>query len=523
MKSATLRSFIAVHTWVGLIAGFVLFIAFYAGAITVFNKQLHVWETRSATKETPQSLAQAQPLIDAVLAAHPPAKEGFFLKLPSEYESRLELDWDERKPDGGEIEHHFRLAPDGSLLDVKPVSALSHFLVRLHYTAGLPVQLGTYVLGLVCVLYGLALVSGVVIYAPGFFKDLFALRIGRNLKRLWQDAHNAIGILSLPFHIMFAWSSAILTLGLLLMAPFQFLVFDGKLLNLVQPDIFISKPVAAAGIQAPIVPVQDLIEIAVRQVPGMQMTYLRYKHAGDVHGLVELYGDVAQHTLTGTAAVVLGSSDGKLERVLSPSSFSPGTMFLRGLTSLHYGDFGHAAVLWMYFVLGMAGAFLFYSGNLLWIESRRKHRLREQPRNTRWMAQGTLGVCLGCVAGIAALFLVNKLLPAGPDGLAVWEERTYYAVFFAAIAWAFMRPPARAAHELLMLCSVLSLLLPFAQWHAGGVNPLLSAWRGETVIVVVDLMALLFAWIYWCMARAVLRRGLHGDPHSVWSLQALPS
>jgi hypothetical protein len=44
-----------------------------------------------------------------------------------------------------------------------------------------------------CVLYGLALAS-VIIYAPTFFKDLFALRIGKNIKRMWQDAHNAIGI-----------------------------------------------------------------------------------------------------------------------------------------------------------------------------------------------------------------------------------------------------------------------------------------------------------------------------------------
>ncbi|MFM2086826.1 MAG: hypothetical protein RLZZ237_1695, partial [Pseudomonadota bacterium] len=157
MKSSTLRSFVAVHTWVGLIAGFALFIAFYAGAIAVFNKQLHVWETHSAKKETPQSLAQAQPLIDAVLAAHPQAREGFSVKLPSEYEPSLLLDWHERKPDGSVIEHNFKLAADGRLIDAKPESELSHFLVRLHYTAGLPTQLGTYLLGLVCVLYGLAL------------------------------------------------------------------------------------------------------------------------------------------------------------------------------------------------------------------------------------------------------------------------------------------------------------------------------------------------------------------------------
>jgi uncharacterized iron-regulated membrane protein len=126
------------------------------------------------------------------------------------------------------------------------------FIYRLHYTAGLPRSWGIYVLG-VCVLYGLALASGVIIYAPTFFKDLFALRIGKNIKRMWQDAHNAIGILSLPFHLMYAWSSAVLALGVILLAPFQYLVFDGKLLQLVGPDISAAAPPKAAGV-APLAP-----------------------------------------------------------------------------------------------------------------------------------------------------------------------------------------------------------------------------------------------------------------------------
>ena len=61
-------------------------------------------------------------------------------------------------------------------------------------------------------------------------------------------------------------------------------------------------------------------------------------------------------------------------RVVEPQTFTPGTTLLRGLTSLHFGDFGHLAVKWLYFILGMAGAFLFYSGNLLWVEARRNRR-----------------------------------------------------------------------------------------------------------------------------------------------------
>ncbi|NHZ94222.1 PepSY-associated TM helix domain-containing protein [Massilia sp. CCM 8734] len=521
MKSSTLKTYIALHTWVGLVAGFALFIAFYAGAITVFTKQLHTWETPSSARAPIASEAGAQALIDAVLHRHPSAEASFTLLLPSVNEPHLTLDWDERDANGGQTEHQFRLAPDGALLDVKPQSELSHFLYRLHYTAGLPASWGIYVLGLVCILYGLALASGVVAYAPLFLKDLFALRIGKNLKRMWQDAHNVIGILSLPFHIVFAWSGAVLALGVLLLAPFQFLVFDGKLLQLIEPDIAATAPLKAAGVAGPLLPADQLLARVRQAAPGMLVTHVYYQHAGDANAHVIAYGDIGQRTLTSSAAVVLKAGSGAVVRVMTPQQYSPGTTFLRGLQTLHYGNFGHVAVQWMYFVLGLAGAFLFYSGNLLWIEARRKRQAQRQPLSGRLMAQATLGVCLGCVAGVSAVFLVNKLFPAAPGELPLWEERGYYAVFLASLAWAFIRPPARAAWELLALCATLTLAIPLAQWAASGVHPLLSLWRGQWVVAGVNAVALVAGCAFWKMGRAALRRGRDGDLHSVWSLRAV--
>ncbi|WP_313759694.1 PepSY-associated TM helix domain-containing protein, partial [Diaphorobacter nitroreducens] len=63
--------------------------------------------------------------------------------------------------------------------------------------------------------------------------------------------------------------------------------------------------------------------------------------------------------------------------------------------ALHMASFGGTAVLWLYFLLGLAGAWLFYSGNLLWVETRRKAQrkgvgtsgaLPEQRRDTALMA-----------------------------------------------------------------------------------------------------------------------------------------
>lgn len=523
MKASTLRTYIAVHTWVGLVAGFALFIAFYAGAISVFTKELHTWETPSSARAPMESEARAQALIDAVMRQHPQAQESFVLHLPTLNEPHLAVHWDEHAKDGSETEHEFRLAPDGALLDAPPQSELSHFLYRLHYTAGLPADWGLYVLGFVCILYGLALATGVVAYAPQFLKDLFALRIGHNLKRMWQDAHNVVGILSLPFHIIFAWSGAVLALGVLLLAPFQFLVFDGKLLQLIEPDIAAAAPAQASGVAGPVLPADQLLARVRQAAPGMVVEQVHYQQAGDANGQIVAYGDIGQRTLTSAASVVLKAGSGDMVRLLTPQQFSPGTVFLRGLQTLHYGNFGHVAVQWIYFLLGLAGAFLFYSGNLLWIEARRKRQAERQPLSGRLMAQATLGVCLGCVAGVSAVFLVNKLFPAAPGSLPLWEERGYYAVFLAAVAWAFIRPPARAARELLALCAGLTLAIPLAQWAASGVNPLLSLWRGEWVVAGVNAVALAGGCAYWKMGRAALKRGLEGDPHSVWSLRAVPA
>ncbi|RZA29213.1 MAG: PepSY domain-containing protein [Proteobacteria bacterium] len=519
MKSSTLRTFIAVHTWVGLVAGFCLFIAFYAGALTLFHKQLRIWETSSSTTQAPESRARAQSLIDTVLAAHPRARDRFFLRLPSYEAPRMVLEWEEPVPGGGkDIEHHFSLRPDGTLEDAAPYSQLADFIYRLHYSAGFPPSWGIYLLGLVCVLYGLALASGVIVYAPTFFKDLFALRIGKNIKRMWQDAHNAIGILSLPFHLLYAWSSAILTLGVILLAPLQFMVFDGKLLALVEKDISVTQPTRPSGIPAPLRDTSALLADAGRAVPGIRIESLFYEHAGDAKGRVIVYGTVEGRTVLAQAAAVLDASSGTALRTVTPRDASPGTTFLRGLQRLHFGSFGGAAVQWTYFFLAMAGAFLFYSGNLLWIEARRKRRQHAQTRASRLMAQATLGVCLGSVAGISALLVLSKL---APSNLPVWEERGYYVVFFAALAWAFLRPPARAAHELLLVCAMVTAMIPLAQWARSGIDPLHALQRGDRVVASVALVALTFAILYWKMARAVLRRGRDGDPYSVWSLRSV--
>lgn len=511
MKAATLRNFLALHTWAGLLAGMALFIAFYAGAITVFTHEVGNWNLRgAAAEETPDPVARSQQLLDRLLKEKPAAAESVYLVLPGDHGPQPSAYWYEAAT--GES-HRFVLDEHETLRHDRFGDGLADFIYDLHFTAGLPKPWGTYLFGVVCLLYGLALVSGVVICAPGFLKSLFALRLGKNAKQMWQDAHNAIGILSLPFHVIFAWSGAVLTIGLLVMIPFNSLVYDGKLMQLVERDFYGAPQKLASGTAKPILPVAELLTRGQAAMPNLEMEGIGITHIGDANAQATLYGEIDQRRLNRLAAVVLDATTGKVSASYSPETMTPGMWMLRGLQALHYGSFGRTAIKWLYFVLGMAGAFLFYSGNLLWIESRRKRRKQTQPRSARVMAALTLGVCLGCIAGVSAIFVAAAMYPQ------MRVAPVYYGVFLICFAWACMRQPARAAHELLWACTLLTALIPISGWIGMQENVIASALHGHWNRFAVDAVAVLFAITYALMARSTRRRGQRGDPNSVWALR----
>lgn len=515
MKAATLRSFLTVHTWIGLITGMALFIAFYAGAITVFTHELQDWQRPALAVPADEApVAQAQALLDAVLVRHAEDEGELLLTLPGTRGARSVAYWFDET---SRTRKEYVLDEAGRLADSNTRAGFVQFVYDLHFTVGLPLTPGMYLFGVVCVLYGLALVSGVVIYAPVFFRDLFALRVGRNLKRLWQDAHNVIGMLSLPFHVIFAWSGAVLCIGYLLLAPFQILVYENKLLEILEHDLEASSHVEPAGVRAPMLPLTEVLRLAAVELPGLEAQSIGFHDPGDARAQVAVFGRAEQRRLASNAAVVFGAADGVFVAKVEPVQYTPGRAFLNALTALHFGNFGHYTVKWLYFLLGLAGAFLFYGGNLLWIEARRRRRQAEQPLRTRVMAALTMGVCLGCMAGVSATFLAGALLPD------VWVSCTYFIVFFAAILWACIRPPTRAGHELLWLCALLTAAIPLAGWLGHGEHLIAAFGNGHWHRFFVDVTALAMAAAFWRMARATLRRGRTGDPNSVWALRQVPA
>ena len=516
VKASTIKTFTDVHTWTGLGAGLALFIAFYAGAITVFTHELDAWDNYGIAKSEAGDIRQANELLSEVIATQPVAGETIRLNISSPEHPGNHVMWFERLEDGDFKRHDFHLNEDGTLDTSGNTSELAGFIYALHYNLGIPTDWGLWLLGVICFIYGIALVSGVVIFIPNFVKDIFVVRPGKNKKRFWLDTHNIVGVLSLPWHIMFAWSSALLAIAIFLLAPFQLTVFKDDITSRLGSELGVVQAPEPSGIPGAMLTAGALLDIARLEVPGLEPTQLRVSNVGDSNATVRVIGKTHSEHMEPYANIVMMATDGRILSVSQPETASAGATFYRGLIALHFASFGGYLTKWLYFILGLAGAYLFYSGNLLWVESRRKRRSQQQTPASLFLARLNSGVCIGCMAGISAAFLASRGLADLADR-AYFMKGAYYGVFFAAILWSFVRPVATGTRELLQACALLTAAIPILDIALLDTTPWSAAAQGHYELLTVDLMAIVAAACFWFMAAKLNKRAISGDPNSVWA------
>ena len=502
------RMYREVHGWVGIISGLALFIAFYAGALTMFELPLQRWASAPVALSPPPSLEQTPALVERVLAAHPEAAKSYEITLAPDAARPARMSWTVRQPGdhAGEGEQFFAsLGPDGSLEVVREgPSQVAQLIDILHQQVGLPFahEISMPIMGAIALLYTVALVSGLVVLLPSLVSDLFALRIGRNVKRMWLDLHNVLGLFSLPFHIIMALTALVFAFH------DQFYDAQGLVLGGEDPE-----PVEqiAAGPPAAVLNPAEIVRRLQQQAPGFEPQVLAYRQAAGGSRSLSVQGSDQRYGMRGATYGMAGVDPAT--GTITETDYMPGmqdgwSATVTSFFALHFGNFGGDAVRWAYFLLGLAGAMLFYTGNLLWVESRRRRERTsgavEQTRATRILGALTVGVPLGCVSGISVTLAVARLLPGTSYGL---HSAIYYAVFLALAGWALLRGAARSGGELPIVAAVATLCIPVASFAIG-----------RSPVLLVDVTATVLAIALLLASRSARRRAVDGASDSVWSL-----
>ncbi|WP_217474798.1 PepSY-associated TM helix domain-containing protein [Stutzerimonas stutzeri] len=503
MKRSLTQSMAWLHTWCGLLLGWVLFAIFLTGTLAVFDQEIDWWMQPELTDRA-QSATAAADVAQRWLMTHHGDESNWNISLPTERSPALAVSVGERRRGGG-----------GTPLDPltgEPVQAREtiggNFFFHFHYTLHMPRLLGVWVVGFAAMAMLVALISGIIIHKK-IFKEFFTFRPAKG-QRSWLDGHNASAVLLLPFHLMITYTGLVIFFLIYMPAAIDAL-YDGD----AQAYFREAQPARAAE-QARSEPrgmgnEQTRRDDTARLAPAAPLLAL-----GEIVSRAEAhYGDgmIAALTVSNpgradaqvTARPVLGNRieltkgegmtfngvTGELIQAPDPSRISQLTQ--RVMAGLHFAQFGGYPMRWLYFICGLVSCAMIASGLVLYVVKQRRQTKISQAF-LRLVESTNVAVVAGLSLACIALLWANRLLPAELADRQAWELRLFFGIWALSGVHARLRQPLQAWREQLMVTAGLALGLPLLDLAI--IHPAFDGTR-LALLASVSLIGLLIGWAAW--------------------------
>ena len=500
MKEGFRQAMAWLHTWLGLIFGWLLFAIFLTGTLSYFKEEISHWskpEIQRHALDPAASLAVAQ----RYLQANASDASSWFIRLPSEREPAISVNWRDKNAvgrrgfTGKELD-----ARSGEVVEARE-SRGGEFFYRFHFQLEMPHPWGRWLSTFCAFIMLLGLVTGIITHKK-FFKEFFTFRPGKG-QRSWLDGHNAIGVLVLPFHLMISYSSLVIFMYMVMPAGIlaSYGSADGYFADLFGRD----QTVPAAGAAAPLTSLPALYAKVQTQVPGARMGFIQVQNPNDQNARVSFTRSAADHvaykrsetwTFDGVSGATL--SQGAPESVAMMTSFT--------FVGLHMGNYAGPWLRWLYAVFGVAGTAVIGTGLVMWLGKRQLKHARQPnlPGELRLVEVLNIASMSGLLLGVAAFFWANRLLPVTLAGRADGEVNAFFIVWALALVHAALRPGRRAWGEQLTLGALAFAGLPLLNGLTTGQGLNHSLAVGDWAMAGFDLTALVTGLLLAWTARRML-------------------
>ncbi|MDR1275652.1 MAG: PepSY domain-containing protein [Candidatus Accumulibacter sp.] len=522
------------HTWTGLLLGWLLFAIFASGSLSFFRSEINFWmhPELHRLRDDARAIAHAR----RILEREAPDSRQWTITLPGPRDPTLFVAWrvdgasmassataraqdranaptgGQRRPAHGLRPETRRLALDpstGEILKLREGSGAT-FLFRFHFQLhGVGWFIGRWIVGVAAMIMLVALVSGVIIHR-NIFKDFFTFRPNKG-KRSWLDAHALVGVVSLPFHFAITFSGLLL-LGALLMpsvvrsgysnvpnAPnFTMDIRGGRdRFNLAPPS---GKPAALAELA----PILDAAQNAWGGEKAGSVVVTNPGDASATVAVIQTHGNSLANRGVARRALFDGATGARLE---TPIEASPSAIVAvwNALVTLHMGRFATPLQRWLLFLAGVSGTLMIASGLIMWRVSRFKTpgRSEDAPFGYRLVEVLNVSGIAGWLVALGAYFWACRLLPDALAARGDWEVRVFFLAWVVSFVHAAFREHLRAWVEQLRFSGALIALLPLINGLTGGAPLFRSVVAGPWQVAGFDIFALAAGALLLFVARKV--------------------
>ena len=502
------------HTWAGLLAGWILYAMFLTGAVSYFKDETSQW----MRPEQPHQREMADPAlvaqrVTATLGKIAAGSSQWSFELPGERTSVIDSFW--RTPGAAAGKRTFEQASFDPVTGQRTSARKTlggEFFYRFHFQFYyMPVLWGRWLAGLCAMFMLVAIVSGVITHKK-IFVDFFTFRWGKG-QRSWLDAHNALSVFGLPFHAMITYTGLVTLMAMYMpwgaqtafRTPAERQAMTSQLSAFIQPG----KPGEQS---APLAPIDAMVREAEARWGRDRIGRVTITNPGDITARVAVSRGEAARVSMSPQYMLFDGVTGKLIEVKDRVG---GAAETRGvLYALHLGRFSELQLRWLYFIVSLAGTAMVGTGLVMWTVKRRQ-KLPDPARphvGFRLVERLNIASIAGLSVAMTGFLWGNRLLSSGISARDEAEINLFFAVWGATLLYAFVRPARRAWIELLWLATALLALLPVLNAMTTDRPLWRSIAQGDWVFAGFDLMMWAFAALHAALALRVTRQRARVKP-----------
>ncbi len=515
-----------VHTWAGLVLGWLLFAIFATGTLSFFKSEFNLWmrpEMHGLAATSPDVADRAQ----AALHRHAPGVTQWIMRLPDERLPAVTVLW--RDSANGRFQTLLMDPATGQSIGTRETMG-GEFFYRFHFELRTAHQSrwalqGRWIVGVATLLMFIALLTGVVTHRR-IFKDFFTFRPTKGGQRAWLDAHNVSCVLALPFYLVITFSGLMIFHTLYMPAGIAaayatprgtdsqayFAEMQGD-----EPGARSARRARGAAEAAAPLPPLDLATM----VAGAHRTWgdarignisARRDADGTVVEVTRHDGDRLQY---GPARLRFDGATARQLALIDPQT--PAIKTYRVLYGLHLARFAGPGMRWALFGFGVLGSLMIASGLVLWSVKRRAQAQRKPgdaglPFGERLVASLNVGLMGGLPLAVAAFLAANRLLPLSTPGRADAELAWFFGTWGAGLAIGLLRPDRRGWALLLGAAGALFAALPVINAATTSAHLGVTLPAGEWAWAGMDLSFLATGLVFGALARHLLRRPAAAAP-----------
>lgn len=513
MKTPSFRQRNAwLHTWAGLLLGWLLYAVFLTGSLSYFHEEISLWMTPEQHGSHPEADAPLKAL--ASLQRLAPEASQWTINLPSSRSSSLSVQWlnPGQAPGKGAGQSTTLDANSGEALSLRDTKG-GNFLYRFHFElTGMPRIWGRWIVGFAAMCMLIALISGIIIHKK-IFKEFFTFRPAKE-QRSWLDAHCATSVLALPFHLMITYSGLVLLMLILMPWGVQSAYQGNTQQYFAESGLRSGGPgrggregegKAPAPQAAPLVDIAPLLAQAeqrwTRGIGSIQIS-----QPGTEKAVIELREHRGDSLIDRAATERLRFNGVTGEPLKSPpeAEINGSAATYNVLSSLHMLRFAGQEVRWIFFFSGLLGTAMVATGLIFWSAK----RLERDPRHFghRLVEVLNVGSIVGLPIAIAVYFWANRLLPVGLEGRADLEVQYFLMAWGLCLLHPWVRRYKQAWIEQLAVAALLFLCLPLFNFSLPNSHLLSTLLHGQWLLASTDLSLIAFGALFGLAAWKLAKR-----------------